>query len=94
MSALSDASTPAQDGAPPSIDTQQLQQQQLANDLQAQGNGVSSNESVRKRTCRVLLHRAEDLAHNLSQRRRLLSVGHVLLVMQAKLDAARSFLAR
>ena len=36
MSALSEASTPAQDAAPPSIDTQQLQQhnQQLPADLQ------------------------------------------------------------
>ncbi|KAH9897823.1 hypothetical protein C8Q73DRAFT_373653 [Cubamyces lactineus] len=38
MSALSEASTPAQDAAPPSIDTQQLQQhnQQLNADLQQQ----------------------------------------------------------
>ncbi|KAI1793152.1 hypothetical protein LXA43DRAFT_1093053 [Ganoderma leucocontextum] len=48
MSALSEASTPAQDGAPPSIDTQQLQQhnQQLASDLgqqpQQPGSGSSS----------------------------------------------------
>ncbi|OBZ79899.1 hypothetical protein A0H81_01452 [Grifola frondosa] len=43
MSALSEASTPAQDAAPPSIDTQQLQQPpQLTNDLQGLQNPSSS----------------------------------------------------
>ena len=60
MSALSEASTPAQDGAPPSIDTQQLQQhnQQLASDLgqqpQQPGSGASSAppaDGGRKRAC-------------------------------------------
>ncbi|KAH9947102.1 hypothetical protein B0H21DRAFT_790366 [Amylocystis lapponica] len=41
MSALSEASTPAQDAAPPSIDTQQLQQPpQLTHDLQS-ANGAT-----------------------------------------------------
>lgn len=48
MSALSDASTPAQDGAPPSIDTQQLQQAQLTNDLQTQNGSATPSENVRK----------------------------------------------
>lgn len=40
MSALSEANTPAQDGPPPSIDTNQLQGQvQLTADLQQQQNG-------------------------------------------------------
>ncbi|KAL6304874.1 hypothetical protein BKA93DRAFT_252505 [Sparassis latifolia] len=55
MSALSDASTPAQDGLPPSIDTQHLQQPQLTSDLQSQQglqNGASptpNGEGSRKR---------------------------------------------
>lgn len=58
MSALSEASTPAQDAAPPSIDTQQLQQhnQQLPADFQGQpqqgtsGSGAAqSADSGRKR---------------------------------------------
>ncbi|KAI0937180.1 hypothetical protein AcW1_001228 [Taiwanofungus camphoratus] len=53
MSALSEASTPAQDTAPPSIDTQQLQQPQLANDLQSQqglqnGSAPISGDGTRK----------------------------------------------
>ena len=60
MSALSEASTPAQDAAPPSIDTQQLQQhnQQLAADLQQQPQqGLAGSASAppadggRKRAC-------------------------------------------
>ena len=67
MSALSEASTPAQDGAPPSIDTQQLQQhnQQLASDLGGQpqqpGSGGSSAppaDGSRKRACAVHAPRA------------------------------------
>ncbi|KAF9817995.1 hypothetical protein IEO21_03070 [Rhodonia placenta] len=46
MSALSEASTPAQDTAPPSIDTQQLQQAHLANDLHSQAQGLSSGPSA------------------------------------------------
>ncbi|KAL1951114.1 hypothetical protein VTO73DRAFT_263 [Trametes versicolor] len=49
MSALSEASTPAQDGAPPSIDTQQLQQhnQQLPVDLQQQqGQPIPGSSSA------------------------------------------------
>ncbi|KAI9057784.1 hypothetical protein FKP32DRAFT_1598004 [Trametes sanguinea] len=47
MSALSEASTPAQDAAPPSIDTQQLQQhnQQLPTDLQQQPQQQISGSS-------------------------------------------------
>ena len=37
MSALSEASTPAQDAVPPSLDAHQLQHAHLAGDLQAQG---------------------------------------------------------
>ncbi|KAI0073943.1 hypothetical protein K474DRAFT_1666013 [Panus rudis PR-1116 ss-1] len=51
MSALSEGSTPAQDGAPPSIDTQQLQQPpQLGNDLHGQPptSSTTSADGVRK----------------------------------------------
>ncbi|KAL7285524.1 hypothetical protein ACG7TL_000628 [Trametes sanguinea] len=59
MSALSEASTPAQDAAPPSIDTQQLQQhnQQLPTDLQQQpqqqisgSSSANPADASRKRT--------------------------------------------
>ncbi|KAH9937388.1 uncharacterized protein B0H18DRAFT_970336 [Fomitopsis serialis] len=46
MSALSEASTPAQDAAPPSLDAHQLHHAHLAGDLQAQGvlhNGPASD---------------------------------------------------
>ncbi|CAL1694561.1 unnamed protein product [Somion occarium] len=41
MSALNEGNTPAQDGGPPSIDTQQLH---LANDLQQQQNGSAGGQ--------------------------------------------------
>ncbi|KAL4252475.1 Zn(2)-C6 fungal-type domain-containing protein [Abortiporus biennis] len=48
MSALSEGSTPAHDGGPPSIDTQQLQPQ-LTNDIQQPQNGSATpSEGVRK----------------------------------------------
>ncbi|KAH9835853.1 uncharacterized protein C8Q71DRAFT_848786 [Rhodofomes roseus] len=52
MSALSEASTPAQDAAAPSLDAHQLQHAHLAGDLQAQGvlhNGPPVPDSGRKR---------------------------------------------
>lgn len=49
MSALSDASTPAQDAAPPSIDTQQLQN----NDGQNGSTTPANEQSARKRTFAV-----------------------------------------
>ncbi|KAH9931989.1 uncharacterized protein BXZ73DRAFT_89953 [Epithele typhae] len=50
MSALSEASTPAQDAGPPSIDTQQLQQHnhQLAGDLQQQQAALAGQADGRK----------------------------------------------
>ena len=90
MSALSDASTPAQDGAPPSIDTQQLQQQQLTNDLQAQNNSTTSSENVRKRT--VSYSSIPFLTLILYLQPKLLqSVEHAPLAMPVKRDAAKSF---
>lgn len=107
MSALSEASTPAQDGAPPSIDTQQLQHhnQQLPVDLQHQhqqpipgSSSAASADGSRKRASplsasSVAAPRPDRLRLR-KQPRRPPSVGPAPLATPVKLDAAKLCRAR
>ena len=67
MSALSEANTPAQDGPPPSIDTNQLQGQvQLTTDLQQQQNGQPNTQEPppRKRMLFIEFSSQQPSSHN------------------------------
>jgi hypothetical protein len=97
MSALSEASTPAQEAASASIDTQQLQlhngdpsQQQPGQN----GSSASGNDSGRKRpSTSYPVRQGYSLIFFKQQKRRLSDV-LAPLVTVAKQDAARSFHAR